>query len=74
MEQEEKAIIRNLLDAGCSEDMITAFLKSRRMGNKEEGFRILREQRKSLLDEVHHGEKKIDCLDYLVYQMKREKV
>lgn len=74
MEQEEKEIIRNLLDAGCSEDTITAFMKYRKMGNREEGFRILRDQRKSLLDDVHLGEKKIGCLDYLVYQMKREKV
>lgn len=27
--------------------------------------------RKGLLDKVHEGEKQIDCLDYLVFQIER---
>lgn len=72
--QEDSRIIRNLLDVGCSEDMISAFMKCRKAGNDEESFRMLRGQRKCLLDEVHRGEKKISCLDYLIYQIKRKKL
>ena len=35
-------------------------------------MRLLRIHRQGLLDEVHTGEKRIDCLDYLVYQMEKE--
>ena len=36
-----------------------------------EVLRILSRHRRTLLDTVHLGEKQIDCLDYLVYQMEK---
>ena len=71
MKQKETEIIQNLRDAGCHEEMIRTFMGCREQGKEEEGFRILKAKRKSLLDEVHNAEKKIDCLDYLVYQLKQ---
>lgn len=71
MKQEDNRIIRNLFDAGCTEEMISAFMECRKAGNDEDGLRILRHQRECLLDEVHLGEKKISCLDYLIYQVKQ---
>ena len=34
---------------------------------------LLARHRAALLDEVHKSEKKIDCLDYLIYQMEKKK-
>ncbi len=41
-------------------------------GNDEEDKRItlLERHREALLDEVHNEEKKISCLDYLIYRMR----
>lgn len=39
---------------------------------KENQMILLEEQRRKLLDDVHDGEKKIFCLDYLMYQMQKQ--
>lgn len=40
-------------------------------GKKAELLKRLESHRKGLLDKVHEGEKQIDCLDYLVFQIER---
>lgn len=69
----EESIIQNLRDAGCDEKTIAAFLECIRNGREPESLRLLKKQRSHLLDIVHQEEKKIDCLDYLVYQMQKAK-
>lgn len=34
---------------------------------------LLEKHRKKLLDAVHENQKKIDCLDYLIYQVRGRK-
>ncbi len=67
----EESIIQNLRDAGCDERTIAAFLGYIKDGREPEGLRLLKKQRSLLLDTVHQEEKKIDCLDYLVYRMQK---
>jgi hypothetical protein len=67
----EEDIIQNLRDAGCNEKDISSFLECIKCGREPESFRLLKKQRSRLLDTVHEEQKKIDCLDYLVYQMKK---
>ncbi|MCI8650524.1 MAG: hypothetical protein HFG20_10470 [Anaerotruncus sp.] len=69
----EESIIQNLRAAGCDEKTIIAFLRCMRDGKEPESFRLLKKQRSLLLEAVHREEKKIDCLDYLVYQMQKAK-
>lgn len=64
-----QAITENLEDAGCDQEMITEFFDKN--GKRDEQLRILKRHRQQLLDRVHKEEKRIDCLDYLVYQMTR---
>lgn len=72
MEQrEEERTIQNLKDAGCSESTIHEFLTCCEQGDYKEQMCILSSHRKCLLDEIHKGQKEIDCLDYLVYQMEK---
>lgn len=65
------AIIQNLKDAGCSQETIDGCLACLNKGQKKELLKRLEQHRKGLLDKVHEGEKQIDCLDYLVFQIGR---
>lgn len=65
------AIIQNLKDAGCSQETINCCLSCLDMGKKTELLKRLENHRKGLLEKVHQGEKQIDCLDYLVFQIDR---
>ena len=69
----EEAIIQNLRDAGCDDETIAAFMGCVREEREAESLRLLKKQRSLLLDAVHREEKKIDCLDYLVYRMQKAK-
>lgn len=68
---ELKKIHQNLIDAGCDRkttDMCMAFIKE---GQLLDMMPILRKHRNALLDSVHKGQKQIDCLDYLLYKLKK---
>lgn len=67
----KEAIIQNLKDAGCSQDTIECCVACLDCGKKAELLKRLEKHRNSLLRKVHEGEKQIDCLDYLVYQICR---
>lgn len=68
---ETTRLLRNLKDAGCEESMIQKYLQLREEGKQQELFRLLSLHRASLLDQVHVSQNMIDCLDHLVYTMKR---
>ena len=65
-------LLRNLKDAGCDEAMIQKYLQLQKEGKRQEQFRLLALHRASLLDRVHVSQNMIDCLDYLIYTIKRE--
>lgn len=66
----EIQIVQNLKDAGCTDDFIQTFMGDLEQGKTAEGMKLLRKHRRFLLDSTHEWQKKIDCLDYLIYQMK----
>ena len=66
------SLVQNLEDAGCGPELVKEFLARKETGDVNGQMRLLRIHRQCLLDEVHTGEKQIDCLDYLVYQMGKE--
>ena len=65
-----EAIIQNLKDAGCDSDTIEKFMADLQKGKEANGLKRLAAHRKNLLDSLHREQKCIDCLDYLIYQMK----
>ena len=67
----EDAVVENLRDAGCSSSQIECFLDWQEEERTADQLFMLSEHRKQLLDNVHREEKRIDCLDYLVYQIER---
>ncbi len=70
VKRSEIQIVQNLKDAGCTDDFIQAFMADLEQGKAADGMKLLRKHRGFLLDNTHEWQKKIDCLDYLIYQMK----
>lgn len=67
-----QSVIQNLEDAGCDSKTIEEFLSLNAEGKIKEQLNLLARQRRHLLDRVHKEEKRIDCLDYLTYQLNRK--
>lgn len=67
-----QAITQNLVDAGCEEALIRQFWQLTAQGKRRECLALLAGHRQRLLDSCHGAQRKIDCLDYLVYQLDRE--
>jgi hypothetical protein len=67
--KQEQAVITNLADAGCDNEQIEQFMDFLKSGRKETGLSLLAKHRRFLLDCYHADQKKIDCLDYLIYKM-----
>ena len=67
--RQEQAVVANLADAGCDNEQIEQFMDFLKSGRKEAGLSLLAKHRRFLLDRYHADQKKIDCLDYLIYKM-----
>lgn len=63
---------QNLLDAGCGGDTIQQCMELAGKQERGELLRVLSRHRRELLELVHLSEKRIDCLDYLVYQIEKQ--
>ncbi len=68
-EREKKAVIRNLIDAGCKQDVIDKFNELDGKGDIRGEIRLLTAHRKELLDCLNTCKKRIDCLDYLIVKL-----
>lgn len=66
------AVLQNLKDAGCDDEVVKTFMELAEAGEKQKQYRLLEKHRRDLLDKVHNRERQIECLDYLVFQMKKE--
>ncbi len=60
-----------LTDAGCDKEFINRFLIIQKNGTLSELLVMLNSHRVKLLNNLHKYQKRIDCLDYLVYQLKK---
>lgn len=70
---EPKAVIQNLNDAGCAQDVVGHFMALWEKSDRDTQLRFLRSQRRVLLDGIHAEQKKLDCLDYLIHQLEKRK-
>ena len=62
-------LYQNLIDAGCEPETAEQCVALKKAGKHTELLRLLSRHRADLLDAVHENQKRIDCLDFLVYQM-----
>ena len=60
--QIEDELTHNMIDAGCTEEMITCFISCLRNGDKSGVLYLLEERRAELLCEIH-GEQ--SCIEFL---------
>ena len=67
----EDDIRQNLKDAGCDEPLIERCLSTLRLGDELACSHLLEIWRQALLDEIHGGQRRLDCLDYLRYQLNK---
>ncbi|MCD8377371.1 MAG: hypothetical protein LUB59_01135 [Candidatus Gastranaerophilales bacterium] len=67
---DKNKIIQNLKDAGCSENLVQNFFKL----DVKEQISLLAKHRINLLDTLHKNQKQIDCLDYLVLNLKQNNI
>lgn len=75
MEYDSKeVVIQNLKDAGCDKDTILRFMECLKRGSIKEQLQILSLHRRNLLDNMHREQRRIDCLDYLVYQLEQHNI
>ncbi len=69
-----ESVIQNLEDAGCEAEMIRDFLEWFEKGQQAKQLELLEHQREYLLGRVHMDERRISCLDYLIYQIQGKTV
>ena len=68
-----RALLDNLEDAGCDSQFMECFLALEQSGQYREQLKLLSNHRRQLLDRLHREERRIDCLDYLVYQLEKRR-
>ena len=66
-------VVQNLKDAGCTNEMVERFMDLQDREDREQQLLLLSGHRKHLLEKLHRDEKRIDCLDYLIYKMEKKK-
>lgn len=71
--KQKDVILQNLQDAGCSQTIIEQFIKNYDSDNTVNQISILARHRNSLLSRIHEEQNKLDCLDYLLFHLKKEK-
>ncbi len=69
----QEQLRQNLMDAGCDDQLIQSYLAAMQENDRNKCIRLLEGRRRALLDEIHGGEKRLDCLDYLRYRLQRER-
>ena len=67
----DRALLDNLRDAGCDAETAKQFMELERAGALSKQLRLLSAHRRQLLDRLHREERRIDCLDYLAYQIEK---
>lgn len=60
-------IVDNLRDTGCSEELIEQYASA---ASDCARICLLKQYRRELLGSIHSEQKKLECLDYLIYQLR----
>lgn len=68
----KKFVLENLKDAGCDEKLIEQILNLFKTDCLDDALTLLSKHRKAVLESYHIEQKKLDCIDYFVYQIKKE--
>lgn len=64
--------VRDLQNTGCNKEIISSFLNYQNNGEINECLKLLQTYRKSVLGDLCNNQKQIDCLDYFIYQIRKQ--
>lgn len=70
--QHEQSLMMNLNDAGCDDALIQQCMELLKSKQKKAVISLLSKHRRYLLDCYHADQKKISCLDFLLYQLNQQ--
>ncbi len=65
------SMIECLTDIGCDNEVIQKYMDYQKAGEVEKQEKILIKHRHVLLNKLHKYQKQIDCLDYILYKLKK---
>lgn len=68
----QEDIPTTLKDAGFDEEEIHCFIEKKNAGKMREALCMLQSQREILVNDMHSVQRRLDCLDFLIYQMRKE--
>lgn len=71
IQDQKDSLIQNLKDAGCTKKDIEEYLCLHDSQEITKQVCLLKKHRCALLEELHSVQKEIDCLDYLLYNIKK---
>lgn len=66
-------ILSSMSDCGCTEEQASQFLSLKEKCCSESCIRYLKRHRKQLLDEIHQMHRKVECVDYLIRELEKQK-
>lgn len=67
---QKSCFIESLTDVGCEQEFIQTCSTLKENQKIEELVRVLTKYKGQLLERLHQSENQIDCLDYLIYELK----
>lgn len=65
------SIYQNLIDGGCNEETVKDFILLAKDSKYAELLPFLFQHKEELLASLHQVQKQIDCIDYLIYKLKK---
>lgn len=65
------SVYQNLIDSGCDSQTTEKCMTYMKEGKVPDMLPILIQHRSVLLASVHTGQKRLDCLDFLLYKLKK---
>ena len=68
--QTEYSVEQNLEDAGCTNEYIKHYMSLQ--GSGKEQLNILEDYRDELVKQMHDVQRKLDCLDYLLFYKRKQ--
>ncbi len=67
----DQEINQYLKDAGCEERQRKQFLSIYHTSSIQDQVTLLRQWRKPLMDKLHESQEKVDCMDFLLYKLRK---
>lgn len=68
----EKEILQCLKDCGCDERTAKQFLAYGQEARPRDQIRLLNRRRRSLMDDLHENQKKVDCIDFMIRELEQK--